>query len=350
MSLTQREQNNQARLKQIKPLVYAKVIKYPEMVKAGKSIACLDVQYSFLCNFHCVHCAVSSQRDVKRGNTLTPADIKNLCDQGDAYGLAHFSWTGGEPLVVKEFDKVIEAIGPERFHIHIDTNGWGLNETKAKHLKSIGIDKIQLSLDSLDPALHDEFRRRPGSFAWVIRAAEATKIAGMSLQIATFVDHARAQSDEFEAFLDFTDALGAVVNIQTVKLYGELHGLYDMLLTEADMKAIRDKEKRHHVTTHLTPFYGIDMGCMAVKKMVDINAWGDVMPCPGMRFVLGNIRTTPLADILAKGMRYFGKYCPTCRASQDIEFNRRYIAMTENPLPIEEVFTFPTGFTVEDMA
>jgi MoaA/NifB/PqqE/SkfB family radical SAM enzyme len=346
--LTPREVTNQSNLSASKPLVYAKVLKYPAMVAAGQSIACLDVQYNFLCNFHCVHCAVSSQRGITRAGMLTPGDIKHLCDQGDALGLAHFSWTGGEPLVVKEFDKVIEAIGPERFHIHIDTNGWFIDDAKARHLKAIGVDKIQLSLDGLDAQQHDAFRRKPGSFYRVLRAAEATKAAGMSLQIATFVDHDRAQTLELERFLDFTDSIGAVVNIQTVKLMGELQGRYDMLLTDADMVHLKGQETRHHVTTHLTPFYGIDMGCMAVKKMLVINAWGDAMPCPGMRFVLGNIRTTPLADILAKGMRYFGAYEPTCRASQDVEFNRRYVARTENPLPIEDVM--PYDWHVEDMA
>jgi MoaA/NifB/PqqE/SkfB family radical SAM enzyme len=350
MNLTEREQSNQAHLKDSKPLVYAKVLKYPEMVRAGKSIACLDVQYSFLCNFHCVHCSVSGQMKVKGRQPLAPSDIRNMCDQGDTYGLAHFSWTGGEPLVVKEFDKVIEAIGPERYHIHIDTNGWGLDNKRAMHLKEIGVDKIQLSLDGLDPIAHDAFRRKPGSFAWVMRAAEATKAAGMALQIATFIDHARAQSDEYEAFLDMTDAMGAVVNVQTVKLYGECQGRYDMLLTDADMAHLKEQESRHHVCTHLTPFYGIDIGCMAAKKVMVFNAWGDVMPCPGMRFILGNIRVNPLERILAKGMRYFGKYEPRCRASQDVEFNRLYVARTETPLPIESVFEFPCGFSVEDMA
>jgi MoaA/NifB/PqqE/SkfB family radical SAM enzyme len=344
--LTPRELAKQSSLKQDKPLVYAKMLKYPDMLAAGKSIACLDLVYSFLCNFHCYHCAVSSQREIKKPQ-ITPADVKSMCDQGDEYGLAHFSWTGGEPLILKEFDEIVKAIGPERYHIHIDTNGWFLDFAKARHLKDIGVDKIQLSLDGLNVKQHDEFRRKPGSFTHVMRAAEATKAVGMSLQIATFVDHARINSPEFDKFLTFCDNMGAVVAIQTVKLLGELQGRYDMLLTDEDMVLLKEHEKNHLMTTHLTPHYGRDMGCLAAKEILVINAWGDVMPCPGMRFVLGNIRTDPLADILAKGMRYFRHYEPTCRASQDVEFNRLYVSKTEQPLPIEDVI--PYDWHVEDM-
>ena len=64
------------------------------------------------------------------------------------------------------------------------------------------------------------------------------------------------------------------------------------------------------------------------------------MPCPWMYFSLGNFFETPLKDILAKGMRYFGKTERKCLVSEDKEFIDKYISKTygkELPVKIEEI-------------
>ena len=78
---------------------------------------------------------------------MTLEDVKNISNQADDLGLARFVITGGEPLVMRDFDQVVEAIDPEKHYIITDTNGWFLDDKKSKHIKSIG-EKVQLSLDS----------------------------------------------------------------------------------------------------------------------------------------------------------------------------------------------------------
>ena len=50
-------------------------------------------------------------------------------------GLANIVITGGEPLTYPDFDDLVEAIDPSKWYIACDTNGWYLDEKKAKHLK-----------------------------------------------------------------------------------------------------------------------------------------------------------------------------------------------------------------------
>jgi hypothetical protein len=131
-----------------------------------------------------------------------------------------------------------------------------------------------------------------------------------------------------------------VVAVQTPKLCGEWARKYDLLLTDADMERLKDLGNTHRQNTHLTPGWGLDVGCVAVKKVLTINAWGDAMPCPGMRFGLGNILEVSLREILKKGMGYFGRYQPRCMTGQDAEFNRRYVSKTwgvDYPVPIEDI-------------
>jgi MoaA/NifB/PqqE/SkfB family radical SAM enzyme len=313
MPLTPAEAASRERLKLYKPLVYAKVIHYEEKLARGESVAAMDVQYSFLCNLHCTHCLAEDLRQIKRPQ-LNPDDIANLCNQADALGLAHFCLTGGEPLAFPDLVEVLGAINTQHFFVQIDSNGWLMTQKKAEQLKYLGVDRIQLSLDGSDAQEHDAFRNKPGSYQRVLKAIEHIKAAGLRLQIGTVVTHERAQSAEFEHFLDMTDAMGAVVAIQYPKLSGAWKNRTDLLLTAADMAYLRGLEKRHNVNGHLTGGYGLGSGCLRVRKILTINAWGDATPCAGTHHILGNIRTTPLADILALGMREYGtcrEYCST---------------------------------------
>ena len=161
--LKKEEINKRELLRLEKPYVYEKIMKYDEKVKKGESIAILQFQYDYTCNFKCEHCSVKRFQGKKEGRYFTIPDVRELSRQADEMGLAHIVITGGEPLVFPDFDDLVKAIDPQKFYITSDTNGWLLDDKRAKHLKNIGLDKIQLSLDSLSAAGHDEFRHKTGS-------------------------------------------------------------------------------------------------------------------------------------------------------------------------------------------
>jgi len=333
-------------LKKEKPYVYEKIMKYDEKVKKGESIAILQFQYDYRCNFRCQHCDITGLRDNKREKRFfTPNDVKELSRQADEMGLAQIVITGGEPLIFPDFDEVVKAINPQKFWIVSDTNGWFLDEKRAKHLKSIGVDKIQLSLDSFNAKEHDEFRRRSGSHERCLRAIDAALNAGLNLIIQTVVTKQRIRSQEFIDFLEFLNDKGVGVFVTYAKPVGEWEGNYDVLINRDDMDYLRELEKKYNVFTHLTPAYGLNLGCIAVKRMVSITKWGDVMPCPYIHVSLGNFFEEPLKDIIERGLKikYFGKYVDTCLIAEDRKFINDYETkkIYGKPLPVSysEVFT-----------
>jgi MoaA/NifB/PqqE/SkfB family radical SAM enzyme len=340
--LTEKEQQNRDRLKISKPLVYDKVIRYEERLAKGESIAVIQIQGGYLCNFTCEHCAVSTfQKSNKR--VMTPADLKDFCDQAHDYGLAQIDFSGGEPLAFHDLEARIKAVGPERFFLQIDTNGYLMTDDKVKWLKGLGVDKIQIGFDSFIESEHDAFRNKPGSYKAILRAVDAINKHGMILQFATVVTPERLYSQEFENYLTYADSVGARVNVLMPKLSGEWEGRTDLLFSQknaSDLDAILSR----HVDAgwRLTKRNGMDIGCGAVKRIISLTAFGDVLPCIWMYFSLGNIFNTPLRDILEKGMRYFGKYQPRCLTSMDVEFNKKYIFKTYAsetvPVPIERIF------------
>jgi MoaA/NifB/PqqE/SkfB family radical SAM enzyme len=332
-------------LKKGKPYVYEKIMKYDEKVKKGESIAILQFQYDYKCNFRCHHCDITGLRSNKKKRYFTTNDVKELSRQADEMGLAHIVITGGEPLIFPDFDDIIKAIDPQKFYITSDTNGWFLDAERAKHLKSIGVDKIQLSLDSLSVAEHDDFRRKTGSHARAVQAIDASLEAGLNIILATVVTKQRVRSEEFIEFLEFAKGKGVAVFVTYAKPVGDWEGNFDVLVTKDDMDYMRELEDKYNVFTHLTPSYGLKLGCIAVKRMVSITKYGDIMPCPYIHVSLGNFFDEPLKDIIERGMKikYFNKYVDTCLMAED----RHFLADIETekicgkPVPVHytEVFT-----------
>ncbi len=332
------------KLKKEKPYVYAKIMKFDEKVKRGESIAILQFQYDYRCNFRCQHCDVTKIQAKNKDRFFTPRDVNELSRQADEMGLAHIVITGGEPLVFPDFDDIVKAIDPQKFYITSDTNGWFLDAEKARHLKSIGVDKVQLSLDSLTASEHDEFRRKPGSHERCIMAIDAALDAGLNIIIQTVVTKQRIRSKEFIDFLEFLSGKGVGVFVTYAKPVGEWEGNFDVLVNRDDMDYMRELEKKYNVFTHLTPSYGLNLGCIAVKRMVSITKYGDVMPCPYIHVTLGNFFEEPLKNIIERGLKikYFGNYIDTCLIAEDRKFINDYEAKKiygkTLPVPYSEVF------------
>ena len=339
------ETSRRNKLKKEKPLVYEKITKFDEKLKRGESIAIIQFQYNYTCNFRCQHCSVRRFQGQKIDRQFTIADVKNLFRQADELGLARVTITGGEPLVFKDFDELVVAIAPQKFYINCDTNGWLLDEKRAKHLKSIGVDRIQLSIDSLDAREHDNFRGAKGALERALKSIDATLSAGLGIFIQTVVTKQRLYTEEFIKFIEYFNKREIGVFVTYAKPVGAWEGNFEVLVDKDDMNYMRELEKKYNVFTHLTPAYGLNMGCIAVKGMFSVTQYGDVLPCPYIHVSIGNIFKEPLKDIIQRGLniKYFGEYVDTCLIAEDRDFINKYVVkrIYNKPLPVScsEVFT-----------
>ena len=344
MTLKKEEQQKRNKVQTDKPYVYHKMLQFDEMLRAGKSIAIIQFQYNYKCNFNCVHCSINRfQYQDKPSFTLE--QVRELSRQADEMGLARFVITGGEPLVFNDFDQLVEAIDPDKFYINCDSNGWHLDDAKAVHLKSIGVDRIQLSLDSLDEREHDEFRRAKGSWRRAINAISSAQKAGLDIFVQTVVTRQRLYSDEFIKFVEYINAMDVGVFVTYAKPVGNWEGHFDEMITTDDMNYVKELEKKHNLFTHLTSAYGRDMGCIAVKGMISVTQYGDVLPCPYIHASIGNVFHEPLKDVIQRGLdiKYFGSYADTCWIAENRAFIDKYIVphVYGKPLPVDckQMFT-----------
>ena len=333
------------RLRDEKPYVYQKIMRFDEKIRRGESIAIIQFQYNYACNFACEHCSIEGFQGASDRRQFTIEDVRELSRQADEMGLARFVITGGEPLVFTDLDELVAAIDPQKFYLNLDTNGWFLDGERARHLKAIGIDRIQLSIDSLDPVAHDAFRRASGSHERAMNAVGAALDADLAIFIQTVVTKQRLHSEEFIDFIKHFNGLGIGVFVTYAKPVGSWEGNLEVLVDENDMHYMRELEKQYDVYTHLTPAYGIDMGCIAVKGMISITQYGDVLPCPYLHTSIGNVFDEPLRNIVEKGLKikYFGERVDTCFIAEDLDFIEKYVAkkIYGKPLPVacSEVFS-----------
>ena len=348
--LTVKEQEKRNKLKAAKPRVYEKIIKYKEKAEKGESIAIIQFQYRYECNFTCQHCSIKrfqitkseKAKDTRRFFTIS--DVKELFRQADEMGLANMTITGGEPLIFPDMDELVAAIDPQRFHIACDSNGWLLDEKKARHLKSIGIDRMQISLDNFYPENHDEFRRKNNSYQRIMRAIDASIDAGFQVILQTVLTKHRASSREFLGLLEFARSKKIGVYVCYAKPVGAWEGNMNCLITQDDADRVREFEKEYPVFTHMTPAYGLNLGCITVKRMVSVTRYGDVMPCPYIHVSLGNFFMEPLKDIIERGMRikWFGEKHSECILGENEKFIKLVTDKIKGkslPVPWSDMFT-----------
>lgn len=346
------EGDRQNWLKNYKPRVYEKMQKFPEKIANGESIAIIQFQYDYLCNMDCEHCCIDkfyvprSWEKASGRRKFNMKDVRELSRQADEMGLANFVITGGEPLLLKEYDELVDAIDPEKFYLVTDSNGWFLDYERAKHLKEIGIDKVQLSLDGITAEDHDTFRRAPGAFDRAMRAIDACKDAGLHVILSTVIWKDRIYSKEWIKFLDFAKDKKVGTYVVYAKPVGAYEGETDQLMTEKEGKILQQFEKEYDIFTHMTPSYGRDIGCIAVKRMVPISRYGDVMPCPYQHVSLGNFFEEPLKDIIDRGLniKWFDpKKNMPCICGVDKGFIKNVVGQTygdsEVPVRYDRVFT-----------
>ena len=108
---------------------------------------------------------------------------------------------------------------------------------------------------------------------------------------------------------------------------------------------MEELEKKHNIFTHLTPAYGLNMGCIALKGMISVTQYGDVLPCPYIHTSIGNVFEEPLKDIIERGksIKWFGEHIDTCSIAEDRDFLENIVAkkIDGKPLPVpwDQVFT-----------
>ncbi|MFP5329635.1 MAG: GTP 3',8-cyclase MoaA [Alphaproteobacteria bacterium] len=175
----------------------------------GRRISYVRLSVTDRCDLRCRYCMAEKMDFLPRKDVLSLEEIVQLSDIFIARGVRRIRLTGGEPLVRKGFGELVmelgRRIGNGLDELTLTTNGTQLARF-ADTLRDAGIRRVNISLDSRDPARFRHITRR-GDLGQVLAGIDAAAQAGLKVKI-NMVALRGINEDEIGAMLSWCGERG----------------------------------------------------------------------------------------------------------------------------------------------
>jgi radical SAM protein with 4Fe4S-binding SPASM domain len=248
----------------------------------------------------------------KAENELSTDECLALIDEMNALGTEMLILTGGEPLLRKDIYDLARHASDLGIWVVMGTNGVLITDEVVAKMIECGVQGVAISIDSLDPAKHDQFRGGPDAWEHSVRALDICRANGLQVLVQTTVMD--MNYDEIQELLAFAREKGAwSFNLYFLVQTGRGQQLNDLSpeRTEAMLSNLVDWQDRYRpmlVRSKCAPQFkqiayergvgGLESGgCMAGTQYCRITPQGDVTPCPYMTVVAGNVREQSFGEI-----------------------------------------------------
>jgi len=158
----------------------------------GRPLRDLRISITDRCNFRCVYCMPKEVfgRDYEflpRAQLLTFEEIERLARAFVANGVRKIRITGGEPLVRRDVERLVELLASiDELDLTLTTNG-ALLAAKAQALADAGLRRITVSLDSLDDATFRAMNDVDFPVQRVLEGIDAAAAAGLPVKVNVVV-------------------------------------------------------------------------------------------------------------------------------------------------------------------
>ena len=189
----------------------------------ARPITYLRVSVTDRCDFRCVYCMSEHMTFLPKADLLSLEELDRLCSAFVARGVSKLRLTGGEPLVRRGIMTLFHSLSRHLQsgalkELTVTTNGSQL-EKYAAELKDCGVERINVSIDTLDA---DKFRAitRWGDLGKVLAGVDAAQRAGLKIKINA-VALKGVNEDEIEDLIRWTHGRGMDLTLIEVMPLGE---------------------------------------------------------------------------------------------------------------------------------
>lgn len=172
----------------------------------GRAIRDLRVSLTDRCNFRCFYCLPHGEPPIApKEQMLSYEEIERVCDIFVSLGIEKIRLTGGEPMMRRDIETIIEKLAKLKLKgmqdLALTTNGYFLPD-RARGLKDAGLDRITISLDSLK---RDTFKQMTGvdvldRVLAGIAAAKQSGLEPIKINAVIVRGHNEAEVADFAAF------------------------------------------------------------------------------------------------------------------------------------------------------
>ena len=170
----------------------------------NRKITYLRISVTDRCNFRCTYCMPEGEVELKgHEDILTFDEITEVVKIGAKLGISKIRLTGGEPLVRKDLPKLVKMISEINGinDIALTTNGVFLPQF-AGELKAAGLNRINISLDTLNPEKFMKISRK-GNVDEVLKGIDAAIEAGLLPVKINFVRIAGVNEEDEQHVREF---------------------------------------------------------------------------------------------------------------------------------------------------
>lgn len=285
------------------------------------------------CNLRCAHCYQDALEATDK--ELSTSEAKKMIEEIARAGFKVMIFSGGEPLMRPDIYELVAHAAAQGLRPVFGSNGTLITPEVAVRLKDAGACAMGISVDSLDPVKHDQFRGLPNAFDLTMAGIDACRQAGLPFQLhTTVVDWNR---DEVCDITDFAVEAGAIAHyifflIPVGRgLYIEETGLKVLenerllqdIMRKADEVPIDVKPTCAPQFTRVAKQLDVETrfsrGCLAGLTYCVVGSEGIVRPCAYMMEEAGDVRTTPFDEIWKTSPVFehlrtqeYGGACGTC--------------------------------------
>ncbi|WMW22195.1 GTP 3',8-cyclase MoaA [Methanolobus mangrovi] len=181
----------------------------------GRTVRSLRMSITDRCNLNCIYC--HNEGHVGHSREMPVDTIVNIVEVASQFGINRLKLSGGEPLLRKDLEEALTRL-PDMRDISLTTNAVLLRD-RASSLKDAGLDRVNISLDTLDPEKYRTIAKcSTGMFDRVLDGIHAAVDAGLTPVKLNMVLLKDLNDDEIKDMLDFTRGYGGDVMLQLIEL------------------------------------------------------------------------------------------------------------------------------------
>ncbi|MDD5558683.1 radical SAM protein [Candidatus Methylomirabilis sp.] len=303
-------------------------------VTAFKAPLYVAWEITHLCNAKCLHCYSNSGPEADCAQELSTSEALSVIDQLADAGLLVLAFSGGEPMLRKDWKVLVGHAVARGLNVTMGTNGSVINDLTASELQQLGVRSVTISLDSHKSETHDYFRQCPGLYKRAVNAVRS--LVKRHMRVVVGFTPTRINWLDGPELVKLAEELGAhAVNLSEYVPAGR--GALNLALPPEDLRKtllewiemrerfrgridiiwhdcrvgmlVPDNEKRHYV------------GCGAGRLVGRICPDGTMTPCVFLPTPIGSFRQSTFremwnrSDLLFRFRKRLGQFtgnCGTC--------------------------------------
>ena len=286
------------------PVTYLDVNRIEPMSAELSAPYRMDLALTYHCQNDCPHCYVGRPKDFP---TMSTEHWKRVIDRCWEMGIPHLTFTGGEATLRPDLVELVQYAEDVGLVTGLQTNGRRLRDRAyVDQLLLAGLDHIQITLESHDPAIHDRMVGVEG--AWQETVEGIKTVVDAEVYMMTNTTLTTENVGNIEETVAFAASLGVPTFGCNSLIYSGAAVAVGNGIAEGELAPILERvqattgEHQMRLIWYTPTQYcefdptGMELGikgCTAARYNMCVEPNGDVIPCQSYYVALGNILTDP---------------------------------------------------------